>query len=300
MLARLLRYTILAQILFSLGVGYCLNYFFDTSLAWSILIAIILPVGVLFSVSVIGSLLARNGLNAIAFRAMWGEFLACTSSFLLRQPWVWKPPVLMPAPGGTHKLPVILVHGFFCNHRIWYKIIPALHSLGHNVLPVNLEPVFTSIDNYAIILEHAVQEATKHNPKQRVILMGHSMGGVVIRAWIRQHGSDRVAGAITLGTPHQGTVLGKTAHSPNARQMAWRSPWLKTLAASESNSTRALFRIANTLQDNIVFPQRLQTLPGIQAQFFEGIGHLQMCVSPPVIGWVMQQIQEIQQQETPT
>jgi triacylglycerol lipase len=298
MLTRLLQLAILCLMLLGLGLGYALHHFANASVVWLPLLALGLPVFVLLCSSIYSSMLARVGWNALGWRAIAGEILASIIIFLLRQPWSFKPPVLLPAPGETAQTPVILVHGYLCNHRIWHRFVPALHAKGHSVFPVNLEPVFTSIENYSTILEDAVKQATQNNPHQRVILVGHSMGGIVIRDWMRKHGSERVAGVITLGSPHQGTVLGQTAMGANARQMAWRSPWLKALAASENQARRRLFRIAITLQDNIVFPQRLQQLPGVPAQHFEGMGHLQMCLHPDVLAWVMQQIQEIQQQET--
>jgi hypothetical protein len=116
------------------------------------------------------------------------------------------------------------------------------------------------------------------------------MGGLAIRAWMRANGTERVARVITLGTPHAGTRLAKGSSTLNGRQMMWNSAWLAALAASESPPTRDLMRIAITPQDNIVCPQRLQTLPGIQPTVFEGIGHLQMCNHPPVIAWLVTQL----------
>ena len=72
--------------------------------------------------------------------------------------------------------------------------------------------------------------------------------------------------------------------------MAWQSPWLAELAASESSTVRALKRIAITTHDNIVYPQRAQTLEGIEPMLFEGIGHVQMCLDGRVIHWVCEQL----------
>ena len=63
--------------------------------------------------------------------------------------------------------------------------------------------------------------------------------------------------------------------------------WLQDLAASESPATRALLRIALTPQDNIVYPQREQVLPGAPVTVFDGLGHLQLCLAPAVIAWVL-------------
>jgi triacylglycerol lipase len=170
----------------------------------------------------------------------------------------------------------------------------ALRARGHAVFAVNLEPLFTSIDRYAPTVEAAVQALTQHTGQSRVALVGHSMGGLVIRAWMRAHGTARVARVLTLGTPHAGTKLAKGSPAPNAKQMSWQSAWLAALTASEDDAKRGLIRIAITPQDNIVCPQRAQVLPGITPVLFEGLGHVQMCIDPAVMEWVCQQVGELE------
>ena len=299
MLAQLLRRIILTQIFIGAGLGYYVFAQGPDSWALTLGFAVGLPLFSMACSSLYSATLSRSGGAWTPWlRAVAGEFFAGTVIFLLRQPWVFKAPVLMPAHSDTgQKIPVVLVHGFLCNHRIWSDVAQALRAQGHSVIAVNLEPVFGSIEAYPSIIEAAVQQASAHAQCTRVVLVGHSMGGIAIRAWIRSYGSARAAGVVTLGSPHQGTRMARGPLSLNAQQMAWRSRWLKALAASESDAVRALFRIAITAQDNIVFPQRAQVLPGIQATVFEGIGHLQMCLARPVIDWVAAQVQNIDQQE---
>ena len=299
MLAQLLRRIILTQIFIGAGLGYYVCAQGADSWVLPLGFALGLPLFSMACSSFYSATLSRSG-GAWApwLRAVAGEFFAGSVIFLLRQPWVFKAPVLMPAHGdGGQKIPVVLVHGFLCNHRIWSDVAQALRAQGHSVMAVNLEPVFGSIEGYPAIIEAAVQQACTQSQCTRVVLVGHSMGGIAIRAWIRSYGSARAAGVVTLGSPHQGTRMARGAWSLNAQQMAWRSSWLKSLAASETDAVRALFRIAITAQDNIVFPQRAQVLPGIEATVFEGIGHLQMCLAHPVIEWVVAQAQHINQQE---
>jgi triacylglycerol esterase/lipase EstA (alpha/beta hydrolase family) len=223
-------------------------------------------------------------------QALLGECVANLRFVLLRQPWAFKPPVLLSASGQQERLPVLLVHGFASNHRIWDMLVPALRAQGHSVLAVNLEPLFTSIDAYVPQLEQAVQTLLLQSGQVQVALVGHSMGGLVIRAWMRRSGTAHAARAITLGTPHQGTQAKALMDSPNGLQMAWRSAWLQTLETSETDATRGLFRVALTPQDNIVYPQRSQTLQGVQPTVFEGLGHLQLCSDAAVRQWVCQQL----------
>lgn len=298
MLARLLRRLILGQVL----VGAALGYWLASSNGWPIwsllLPAAALPFAILILVDIVSGLLslAPEEPASMWWRALFGEFGAGIRIFLFRQPWTQQAPALLAATSKSDKVPVVLVHGYLCNHRIWDDVADTLRANGHAVFAVNLEPVFASIDAYAPVVEAAVQSLLHHTGQAKVALVGHSMGGLAIRAWMRTNGTDKVARVLTLGTPHAGTKLARGTHTPNGKQMLWQSPWLAALTASESAATRALIRIAITPQDNIVCPQRPQILPGIEPVVFEGIGHLQMCTHRPLIQWVAQELGALQLQ----
>lgn len=226
-------------------------------------------------------------------QATWGELQAAVLVFGLRMPWVKNHPGILlptgqPTPGST-ALPVVLVHGFVCNHRVWDKIVPALRQAGHPVIAVDLEPLFTSIDDYAALLERVVQDLRRQTGASQVVLVGHSMGGLAIRAWLRAFGAAQAAKIITLGTPHQGTRAPQWVHTPNGQQMAWHSTWLAELSASETPQKRQLMHLALTQHDNIVYPQVAQRLESAHVTEFSGIGHLQMCLDAGVIRWLLQQ-----------
>lgn len=262
---------------------------------WACLIgAVVAPVAFTALGTVASCAVSRAPRESAArwWQSVAGEFKAGLRVFVLQQPWTWGTPTLLAATASPKRMPVVLVHGYMCNHRIWDDVAKALRAQGHDLIAVNLEPLFGSIDDYAPVIEAAVKALLEHTGHQQVALVGHSMGGLAIRAWMRAHGTQRVARVITLGTPHAGTRLARGSPTLNARQMVWNSAWLTALAASENPPTRDLIRIAITPQDNIVCPQRLQTLAGIQATVFEGIGHLQMCVHPPVIAWLITQLND--------
>ncbi len=227
---------------------------------------------------------------ALGLKALLGECVASIHVFLLRQPWASAAPGIQPATGQQSRLPVLLVHGFVCNHRVWDSMVPALRAQGHTVLAIDLEPLFSPIDDYASQMEQAVQALLLQTGQTQVALVGHSMGGLVIRAWMRRYGTAHAARAVTLGTPHVGTRAQAMVSTANGLQMGHASDWLRALAASETDTTRSLFRIALTPQDNIVYPQRAQTLESVAPMVFEGRGHLQLCTDPQVRDWVCAQL----------
>lgn len=234
------------------------------------------------------------------WRVFASEFTAALRVYVLRMPWTRHPPEVLPPthaqPLGTSStlppnplLPVLLVHGLICNHRVWDSVSQALRDQGHSVLAVNLEPLFTSIDDYAPAVQHAVTNLCQTTGSKRVILVGHSMGGLAIRAWMRAHGTHQVAKVITLGTPHQGTRIRQWMPTPNGTQMAWHSLWLAELERSESQATRQLMHLGLSRHDNVVFPQTEQTLAGAHVTEFRHVGHVAMCVDAGVVGWLVGQ-----------
>lgn len=292
MLASLLRRLIFIQAAAGAIVGFMLHRLADTT-PWSSLVGALLApmLTTLLACVVTGFKSKGQGEPTGAWlRSVWGEFRASLLIFMLRQPWTVETPHILPATGATQQIPVLLVHGYVCNHRIWDSLAQALRAQGHTVLAVNLEPLFTSIDKYVMPIEVAVMELCQQTGASQVALVGHSMGGLAIRAWMRACGVDRVARVLTLGTPHAGTQIAPGTRTPNGKQMGWHSAWLKELAASESDGLRARIRIAITPQDNIVYPQRAQTLPGVETQVFDGLGHLQMCLDSSVREWVCAQL----------
>lgn len=291
MLAKLLRHTIAIQLLLGLVLGLGLTTWWGYPLWAALAGAAFLPFGVLILVDTYTGWISRGPEPWSAWiKSVVGEYWAGFVIFLFRQPWTTEPPCLLPATGGTQQVPVVLVHGYMCNHRIWDDIADALRARGHAIFVVNLEPLFTSIDNYVPIVQSAVQGLLIHTGQRQVSLVGHSMGGLAIRAWLRVHGSAHVAKVLTLGSPHAGTRIPQHMPTPNGRQMGWGSDWLQQLAAQETPATLRLFQVAITPQDNIVYPQRAQVLPGCVPRVFEGIGHVQMCIDPDVIQWVQEQL----------
>ena len=217
-------------------------------------------------------------------RAWWLEALTCTWVFGWLQPFAHRqqPDWLPPTPTGQRG--VVLVHGFLCNRGVWLPWLPELRARGHAYVALTLEPAFGSVDDYAAAIDAAmrqVQAATGLPP----VLVGHSMGGLAARAWLRtlaQPPAQRVHRILTLGTPHHGTWPARFSHTTNGMQMRLDSPGLQALAASEGAAQRALFSCWYSDCDNIVYPTRSATLDGADNHLLQGLGHVHMVYAPQV------------------
>ena len=186
----------------------------------------------------------------------------------------------------------MLVHGFVCNRGLWNAWWPRLQAADVPCIAVNLEPVFGPIDGYAPLIEAAVQRLTQATGRPP-LLVAHSMGGLAVRAWLREHDADaRVHGVVTIGSPHHGTWLGRFGFAPNAQQMCWHSPWLLQLAAAEPAQRYRRFTCFWGHCDNIVFPASTATLPGADNRHLRGHAHVHLLQHPQVLDTVLLRLAE--------
>ena len=297
MLSRLLRCLLLGQFLAGALLGWLIARQTGVSSWLAAVTAVLLPLVTSMLVSMTTGIMSRvPGANALWWRSLFGEYWAWLRFGLRQLSWAKTPPQVRLATAhpssDASRIPVVLVHGYLCNHRVWDVMADRLRRAGHPVLGVDLEPLFTSIDLYAPLIEKAVAGLCRQTGAEKVALIGHSMGGLAIRAWMRTYGTSRVARVITLGTPHVGTQIASRVKTDNGKQMLLRSAWLQELAASETASTRSLMRIAISPQDNIVYSQREQVLDGVPVTVFDGLGHLELCFNGAVAAWVLQQLED--------
>jgi triacylglycerol lipase len=219
-------------------------------------------------------------------RAWWGEVVTAPRVFFWRQPFrAEAEPDHLPNQIDS-RCGVVLVHGFVCNRGLWNPWMRKLRARGTPFIAVNLEPLFGTIDDYPRIIEAAVArlESLTGAP---VVLVGHSMGGLAIRAWLQRFDADaRVHRIITIGSPHQGTWLARYGHTLNGKQMRQRSAWLSALAAAEPATRSARFTCLYGHCDNIVFPAAAATLPGAENVHVRGAAHVQMVFQPVVFNEV--------------
>lgn len=178
--------------------------------------------------------------------------------------------------------PVLLIHGYLCNSGVWARFSRKLRQQGITHYAVDLEPVFGNIEDYVPAIAAAIARIRQETGQPQVTIIGHSMGGLVARAYLRQHGTTHVRQVITLGSPHHGTRLSGLGYGANARQMAYQQPeegWLPQLARSEAATTRMLITSIYSRHDNIVMPSSTSLLEGADNLVVTGIGHVALCYS---------------------
>ncbi|MHC1701552.1 MAG: esterase/lipase family protein [Humidesulfovibrio sp.] len=131
---------------------------------------------------------------------------------VLAYPFGWLPPdpQQSPPPSAPAGLPpVLLVHGLYHNASAWFLFRRRLRRAGFDAVRSYAYASF--FKPYAAIAEglaQAVLRVAEASPTGTVLLVGHSLGGLLIRSvCVRAELRGRVAGILTIGTPHQGSRL---------------------------------------------------------------------------------------------
>ncbi len=212
------------------------------------------------------------------------------SSMLTSSYYMLNPIGLRIAPNACG-LPVLLIHGYACNSGYWLPMSKLLKEAHISHYGIDLEPPGASIDDFVPQVRAAVERLRRETGSEQVIILGHSMGGLVARAYLRRHGHQHIARVITLGTPHHGTALAHLGPGSNAAQMRRDSEWLGSLAASEANTQRTLFSSIYSVHDNIIAPQDSSELPGARNLVFGAIGHVALGSHPEIMRCALREIQ---------
>jgi len=195
-------------------------------------------------------------------------------------------------------LPVLLVHGYACNSGYWTPMSRPLQSAGIAHDALDLEPIGGGVDEYAAPLHEAIEDCCRAHGSEKVVILAHSMGGLATRAYLRRYGMDRIAGVVTLGSPHHGSGLAIFGPGKNSKQMRWfgrhgvgrQDQWLQALEDSESAELRRLFVSIWSHHDNIVSPPTSSIYADAKNIEVHGIGHVALGRHPHIMALAIEEV----------
>jgi pimeloyl-ACP methyl ester carboxylesterase len=186
------------------------------------------------------------------------------------------------APTGR---PVLLVHGFAGTKSCWFALTRALRAQGVTVDAINYLPFGTSVESLADRLAVKVGSLLSETGADKVHLVGHSLGGVVIaQAFADGRLTGQVDTVVTIAAPFGGSPwasllpLGATV-----RALRDGSPLLRRLAASPIPD--GVQWVAFTATLDLVVPGR-RSVPaqaGVQTVTVDDVGHVGLLLSPQVV-----------------
>jgi hypothetical protein len=186
------------------------------------------------------------------------------------------------------RIPVVLVHGLIDNRSIFAVMRRSLRRRGFAQLcSWNYSPLSSDVARCAADLGAHIELVCEQTGHERVHVVGHSLGGLIARYHLqRQGGHRRIESLVTLGTPHQGSVLAHVLPTPLIRQLRPGSPVLQELAAPTSDCRTSVTAIYSDL-DQIVLPTNSGRCehPDLRARnvLVRGVGHMSLPIHRSVV-----------------
>ncbi len=197
--------------------------------------------------------------------------------------------------GAKSGVPILLVHGYVCNRGLWVKFIKRLAAAGLGPIhTITLTPLFGGIDVLVAKLDARIEAICAETGAASVMIVAHSMGGLVARAYLAEARTARVGRLVTLGSPHHGTQLARLGMGANAREMRDGGDWLMNLEKKESSNTGSGHTIfpatlsIYTLNDDLVYPPESSVLAWAENVPVSAVGHMGLVFSESVAARVIQ------------
>ncbi len=118
--------------------------------------------------------------------------------------------VFLPDPGreSEHgdKDIVVLIHGLARGNAVMWLLASRLEDAGFHVHRVGYSSLNRSPEQMLEEVQSQIDECCVAHPR-RVHFVGHSMGGLLIRAYLEDRSVENLGRVVLIGTPNQGTEV---------------------------------------------------------------------------------------------
>ena len=194
-----------------------------------------------------------------------------------------------PAPQRSDA-PVLLIHGVLCNAGVWYPMKRWLEARGVSpIYTLSYGPPLASIDVFAQQAARRIDEVLADTGARRIVVVAHSMGGLVMRAYLRDHGGGRIARLITIATPYEGSMHAWLGTGASLAQMRPGNAWLAALAPVRGDEPPIVSLWS--WHDSMVSPPTSARVPFGENVEFAGVGHTALLRNRDVFARVLEEIE---------
>jgi len=178
------------------------------------------------------------------------------------------------------KPPIVFLYGYASNRGV-NRVSDYLADLGYRVYEI-VTPFLQKIEKQVKIAKKHIEEVFYIDEKP-MVLIGHSMGGLVGKHFIYHDQTKAIKSYISLATPHLGTLPGRIVPGASGKQMALASKFTQDLwknHLSEHIQTTAFV----PTYDYVVFPPNL--MPDGINLLFPRKNHVMIIDSKKTAEWI--------------
>jgi triacylglycerol esterase/lipase EstA (alpha/beta hydrolase family) len=185
--------------------------------------------------------------------------------------------------------PVLLVHGLGGTKSCWFALARALRKRSMTVDAINYSPFGTSVEQLADQLAARVDRLLAETGADKVHLIGHSLGGIVIaQAFADGRLDGQVDTVVTIATPFGGSPWANLCPlGATVRALRRGSPLLSRLA--EAQIPDGVRWLAFTAALDLIVPGR-RSVPRhaeVHNVTVDDVGHVGMLLNPLVVDQIV-------------
>ncbi|WP_029899013.1 esterase/lipase family protein [Desulfohalovibrio reitneri] len=184
-------------------------------------------------------------------RAMGTQFLVVLTYHAHRLPWFGRE---RPDARG----PVLIcIHGLYHSPSAWVFHGPRFERAGFtDQVRIGYRCWFAPMNKAVEEVKRKVRRALDERPGRDALLVGHSLGGLMVRACLAEPDiAQRTRAAVSLGTPHRGSRLTAFGWGPITDTIRLDSPEIERFCPSRPAVKVPRLALA-TPMDNFVLPPR--------------------------------------------
>lgn len=171
------------------------------------------------------------------------------------------------------KTPVVVVHGYMQNRVSFIAISRSLNQRGLGPVYGFNYPWYRSVAHNSVLLGAFIEKLCEATKQERVILVCHSMGGLIAVHYILHgNGKQRVQRCVTIASPHAGVLYRGPVIGAPSRDLRKGSELVLSIQGA---LPVPVLSIAST-HDNVVHPAAQSSVEarGGTDYVIDGPGHL--------------------------
>jgi len=198
-------------------------------------------------------------------------------------------------PSPNHQTPILLIHGYLHGSSGWLYHRHRFKKEGfESVFTINLGSPFATIEHHAETVQKMVEEIAHITGQREIILIGHSMGGLVASYYASEMARS-VTHVITLGSPLEGSFTGYLNLGKDAVEMRYRSPFIMRFREGLKKINHVKFLHIGSYCDELVIPASsaiIKDLPHHENVQFH-VGHVAFLYSPHTFTLMLNHLKHI-------